>query len=221
MKSTHIIFAAIAAIVGGLFSFNASAHALWLEGDAKSAKLYFGEYSENLREASPGRLDSIVEPVAVVIEATGKENSVAPIRENGYFAIPTGPTGAVGATVLVQALKQPIREPQGENPGPVSKRFMYARLGKGGSLPLDIENAGDILRLSFMGKPAAKAEIIIIAPNGWEKHLKTDEKGEVSFPLPESGLYVVEAKYELKNPGEFEGKPYAIESHKVTLSIYK
>lgn len=221
MRSTHITLAAIAGIVGGLLSLNAAAHALWLEGDTKAVKLYFGEYSENLRETSPGRLDGIVEPVAAVIDAAGKESPVAPIRESGHFAIPMATSSTTGTTVLVQALKQPIREPQGENPGPVSKRFMYARLGKGGSLPLDIVNTGDMLRLSFMGKPAAKAEIIIIAPNGWEKHLKTDEKGEVSFPLPESGLYVVEAKYELKKPGEFEGKAYAIESHKVTLSIYK
>lgn len=218
MRSKHIILAATAAVVSGLLSLNAAAHALWLENDAKAVKLYFGEYSENLRETSPGRLDGIVEPVATVIDAAGKESPVKPLRENGYFAIPGSTTGNV---VLVQALKQPIREPQGENPGPVSKRFLYARLGKGGSLPLDIENTGDLLRLSFMGKPAAKTEIVIIAPNGWEKHLTTDEKGEVSFSLPESGLYVIEAKYEYKNPGEFEGKAYAIESHKVTLSVYK
>ncbi|ARO86350.1 DUF4198 domain-containing protein [Nitrosospira lacus] len=218
MKFTQMTLAAVAAIVSGFLSLDASAHALWLENDAKAVKLYFGEYSENLRETSPGRLDGIVEPTAVVIDATGKESPVKPIRENGYFAIPGSTTGNA---VLVQALKQPIREPQGENPAPVSKRFLYARFGKGGSLPLDIENTGNLLRLSFMGKPAAKTEVIIIAPNGWEKHLTTDEKGEVSFSLPESGLYVIEAKYELRNPGEFEGKAYAIESHKVTFSIYK
>lgn len=215
MKSTHITLATIAAIVSSLLSLNAAAHALWLEGDKAAAKLYFGEYSENLRETSPGRLDSIIEPVVTVIDPTGLEKPANAIRGNSHFAIPGG------TAILVQALKQPIREPQGENPGPIQKRYMYARLGKGGRLPLDLENTGDLLRLSFMGKPAAKAEIVIVAPNGWEKHLRTDEKGEVSFSLPESGLYVVEAKYELKNPGEFEGKAYAIESHKVTLSLYK
>ena len=88
-------------------------------------------------------------------------------------------------------------------------------------MPLDIENNGNLLRLSFKGKPLARTEIVIIAPSGWEKHLRTDEKGEVSFSLPESGLYVVEAKYELRNPGEFEGKAYVVESHRVTLSLYK
>jgi hypothetical protein len=215
MKSEQIIRVAIAAAAGSLISFNAAAHALWLEGDNSAAKLYFGEYSENLRETSPGRLDSIIEPMATIIDMEGRAKPVNAIRESGYFSIPGG------ATVLVQALKQPIREPQGESLAPAQKRFLYARLGKGGSLPLDIESIGNLLRLSFMGKPLAKTEIIVIAPNGWEKHLRTDEKGEASFPLPASGLYVVEAKYELKSPGEFEGKNYIIESHKVTFSLYK
>ena len=36
---------------------SASAHHLWLEADGQGARLYFGEFDENLREASPGLLD--------------------------------------------------------------------------------------------------------------------------------------------------------------------
>jgi hypothetical protein len=219
MKITAIIPAATVVILGGLLSFNAGAHALWLEsdkGETATSKLYFGEYAEDKRETSPGKLDNIVQPTVAVIDANGTEKSVEASRENNYFAIPGG-----GATVLVQALKQPIREPQGDNPAPVLRRFLYARLGSGGSLPLDIHNSGNMLRLSFQGKPVSKAEVVIVAPNGWEKHLHTDEKGEAPLAVLEPGLYVVEAKHELINPGNFEGKAYAVESHKVTLSIYK
>ena len=219
MKITAIIPAAAVAILGCLLSFNVAAHALWLESDQDekgASKLYFGEYAEDKRETSPGKLDNIVEPLVVLIDASGAEKLVDASRENNYFAIPSG-----GATVLVQALKQPIREPQGENPAPVQRRFLYARLGNGGSLPLDIHSSGNLLRLSFQGKSVPKAEVIIIAPNGWEKHLHTDEKGEVPLTVLEPGLYVVEAKHELINPGNFEGKAYAIESHKVTFSIYR
>ncbi len=218
MKVAHIIPAAAIAIVGSLLSFNAAAHALWLEsnkGETAAAKLYFGEYAEDKRETSPGKLDNIVEPVVTVVDAKGTEKSVKASRENDHFAIPGG------ATVLVQALKQPIREPQAETSAPVQRRFLYARLGNGGALPLDIHNSENLLRLSFQGKPVPKAEVIVIAPNGWEKHLRTDEKGEVKFTVLEPGLYVVEAKHELINPGNFEGKAYAVESHKVTLSIYR
>ena len=213
MKSTQAI---LVAVMSGLLSFNAAAHSLWLEGDANASKLYFGEYDENLREPSPGRLDSIIAPIATVIDATGTERSVNASRSNDHFDIPGG------TVVLVQALKQPVREPQAENPAPAQKRFYYARLGKGGSLPLDIQQPGaNLLRLSFMGKPLAKTEIVLTAPSGWQKHLRTDENGETGFSLPEPGLYVAEARHTLDKPGEFEGKAYAVEIHIVTLSLYK
>ena len=217
MKLTHIAITA-AAIIGSSLSFNVAAHALWLESDSANAaatKLYFGEYAENLREPSPGRLDSIIEPAVTVINAAGEGRPAEAHRENNHFAINGG------ATVLVQALKQPVREPQGEIPNPAQRRFLYARLGKGGSLPLDIHNNGNLLRLSFMGKPVAKVEIIVIAPSGWEKHLRTDEKGETTFSLPEPGVYVIEATHELNKPGEFGGKAYTVEVHRATLSLYK
>jgi uncharacterized GH25 family protein len=211
------------ALVSGLLSLNAAAHALWLEDDSSgttTTKLYFGEYAENLREPSPGRLDSIIEPAVTVVDAGGNGRPAEARRENNHFTV------AGGATVLAQALKQPVREqtvrePQGEILNPAQRRFLYARLGKGGSLPLDIHNDGNLLRLSFMGKPVAKAEIIVIAPNGWEKHLRTDEKGETAFSLPEPGLYVIEATHELSKPGEFGGRSYAVEVHRTTLSLYK
>src|ERR1700712_2493971 len=102
MKSARTNLAGITIIVGTLLSLNVSAHALWLEDNA-GVKLYFGEYNENLRESSPGRLDSIIDPVATVIDNAGNAKPVNPTRGSGYFSIPEG-----GAAVLVQALKQPI-----------------------------------------------------------------------------------------------------------------
>lgn len=207
-------------MMGCLLSLDVAAHALWVEKDAGAIRLYFGEYAENQRETSPGRLDSIIEPRVTVVDAKGVEQPVDVRRENNYFAISAG-TEMEGGAVLVQALKQSIREPQGKIPSPTYGRFLYARFGSGGSLPLDIQESGNALRLTYLGEPVPKAEIVIIAPNGWEKHLQTDEKGEVTYSLLEPGLHVIEAKYEMHKPGEFEGKAYAVESHKVTRSLYK
>src|SRR5690349_12194630 len=119
MKLTHIITIP-AALISGLLSLNAAAHALWLEGGSSATtKLYFGEYAENLREPSPGRLDSIVEPAVTVVDAGGHGKPAEARRENNHFTITAG-----GATVLVQALKQPVREPQGEIPNPGQRRFL-------------------------------------------------------------------------------------------------
>lgn len=220
MKLTQFIHATGMGIIGCVFSLDVAAHALWLEKEAGAIRLYFGEYAENLRESSPGRLDSIIEPKVTVVNAKGIEKPVEVRRENNYFAIPADKE-VEGGAVLVQALKQSIREPQGQIPSPTYRRFLYTRLGSGGSLPLDIQESGNTLRLTYLGKPVPKVEIVVIAPNGWEKHLQTDEKGEAAYALPEPGLYVIEAKYEMHKPGEFEGKAYAVESHKITRSLYK
>ena len=220
MKLAQFIHTTGMAIMGCVLSLDAAAHALWLEREAAATRLYFGEYAENVREPSPGRLDSIIEPKVTVVNAKGIEKPVEARRESNYFAIPAGDEADDGA-VLVQALKQSIREPQGQIPSPTYRRFLYTRLGSGGSLPLDIQESGNTLRLTYLGKPVPKTEIVVIAPNGWEKHLHTDEKGEATYSLLEPGLYVIEAKYEMHKPGEFEGKAYAVESHKVTRSLYK
>ncbi|MXS85937.1 DUF4198 domain-containing protein [Nitrosomonas sp. HPC101] len=219
MKFIPIIPAVGSAVMGSLLGFNVMAHALWLESDNAGARLYFGEYAENLRETSPGRLDGIIDPVIMLIDTNGKEKQAEAVLVDNHFTISR--TGDSGTAVLAQSLRQSIREPQGEVPSPVYRRYLYARLGKGGSLPLDIQDDGNLLRLTFMGNPVSNVEVIVIAPSGWEKHLRTDEKGEITFPGLEPGLHVIEAKYELNKPGEFEGKAYVVESHKTTLTLYR
>lgn len=212
MKTTLTI---LAVAMSSMLSFNSAAHALWLEGDTTESKLYYGEYGNNVREASPGKLDNVVTPMITIVDASGEEKSVSAKRSSKYYEIPGG------ATVLVQALKQPIRTPQGDQTTPARKSYLYARQGKGGNLPLDIKLNANKLSLSFKGKPLAKAEIVLIAPNGWEKPLRTDDNGETTFSLLEPGLYVAEAKHKENYPGEFEGKTYAGENHTVTLSFLK
>lgn len=55
------VFASIAG-AAALAAAPANAHYIWIERDAKSAKLYFGEVNE-VREKSPGRMDSIKAPI--------------------------------------------------------------------------------------------------------------------------------------------------------------
>ena len=85
-----------AALFSCALSLNAGAHALWLESGTPASKLYFGEYAENLRETSPGRLDSIVEPDATIIDQAGTAKRISPSRENTHFSLPAG------ATVLIR-----------------------------------------------------------------------------------------------------------------------
>lgn len=205
-------------LFSALFSNQAFARSLWIEGDVLDglhSKLYFGEYGENQRESSPGELDHIVSPSVSVFDTEGVEKEVTAEKSGNHFVIPSG------KTILVQAPNQPVDEIKRDGKSIFVKPYFYARLGTEGSMPLDIKQNGNKLSLYFRNKPLADASIRIIASNGWERRLRTNENGEVTFTLPGLGIYIVEAEYENNQPGEFEGKAYTREIHTATLSIYQ
>ncbi len=57
------------------------------------------------------------------------------------------------------------------------------------------------------------------APNGWDKELKTDADGIVSFTPLWPGRYVLEMIHVEKTPGEFEGTAYEALRHRSTLAL--
>ena len=69
MKS--IVRLAAAAALALSLAAPASAHHIWIEVDGQGAKVYFGEFGENLREASPGSLDKL-SPQAKVVSSAGE-----------------------------------------------------------------------------------------------------------------------------------------------------
>ena len=87
---------ALAALLSLSFIGAASAHSLWLERQGDGLKLYFGEFEENLREASPGLLDRL-SPQAKVAGTGDKALKVD--KTAGFFAV----AGAVGADDSVVA----------------------------------------------------------------------------------------------------------------------
>ena len=74
MKLPQFIHVTSMGIISCVLSLDVAAHALWLEKEAGAIRLYFGEYAENLREPSPGRLDSIIEPKVTVVNAKALKN---------------------------------------------------------------------------------------------------------------------------------------------------
>jgi len=65
---------------------SAHAHQIWIEQDAKGAKLYFGEFAENLREVSPGLLDKFVQLTGRLVSAKG-ESPVALSKAANAFSL--------------------------------------------------------------------------------------------------------------------------------------
>src|SRR3984893_11934074 len=84
----------LAALLALSFIGAASAHSLWLERQGDGLRLYFGEFEENLREASPGLLDRL-SPQAKVAVAGDKALKVD--KTAGFFTV----AGAVRADARV------------------------------------------------------------------------------------------------------------------------
>jgi hypothetical protein len=59
-------------------------------------------------------------------------------------------------------------------------------------------------------QPAAAAKVVIASPEGWEKTLKSDQKGEVNFAPIQTGHHMLEAVKTDKTPGTHNGKSYKI-----------
>jgi len=56
------------------------------------------------------------------------------------------------------------------------------------------------------GQPLPRTEVTIVAPPRWERRLRTDADGRVTFETPWAGRYVAEAVYtEERAGGDGEG----------------
>ncbi len=204
----------------------ASAHYLWIErqGDGR-ARLYFGEYQDNEREKSGGRLDEIRSPRAWFVDRRGQRHELQAAKLADHFDLGRA---SAPAAVLAEDSGYEVKDWTRLGFG-VVKPLFYARYAARGPasagapqltldiVPLDARH----LRVTFRGSPLAKAKLTVYAPNGWAQERRTDEAGEANIATPWPGQYVVEVIHLERRPGEFEGKSYENLRHRATLSILK
>jgi len=210
------------ALAATLFAVPAYAHQIWLEQDGDKAVLYFGEFHENLREASPGLLDRI-EPKAQAISAAG-ERAIDATKGAGAFALKTG--AAAGESLLVEDAHFAIADRKVGDKTIRTARTMGARHAldfeaREPKLALDIVPTGKpgAFKVFFKGKPLAKAKVEVIAASGWAREVRTDAQGALEVSLPWQGRYVVEVEHTDATPGERAGAPYDVASYVSTLSF--
>lgn len=203
-----------------------SAHYLWIERqDDGRARLYFGEYQDNEREKTGGRLDEIRDPRAWFLDRHAQRRELPAAKRADHFDL--GPVNATAA-VFAEESGYEVRDWTRFGYGVVKPMF-YARYATRGAIsaqepqltldivPLDIRR----LRVTFRGSPLAKAKVTVYAPNTWLQERRTDERGEVSIATPWPGQYVIEVIHLERRPGEFEGKSYENLRHRTTLSVLK
>jgi len=198
--------------ITGLMAIATSAHAhqIWLEQPAKgNAVIRFGEFGENLREASPGLLDKFVKPTATLVSAWGEKNADGSKTASG-FALPFA--AHQGEAIVAEEANYPLRKFKQGDKEVTSWYRPSARLITGFAeqppkLALDLVPAGQPgeFKLFFKGQPLPKAKVELLTQSGWAKEGHTDEQGLVKFDMPWKGQYVAEASHIDRTPGERPG----------------
>jgi uncharacterized protein DUF4198 len=190
----------LAALLSFGLSGVAGAHTIWIEREGDGARIYFGEFDENLREASPGLLDRL-KPEAKV---AGSDKALKVDKTAGFFAV----AGPVGKDDSIVAENVAVAERRGDKPTKVLNRLGARTVTDFKELPavntLDIVPAGKPgqFKVFYQGKPLAKAKAELIAESGWKRELKTDEQGTFEATLPWRGGYVIEVQHTDATPGK-------------------
>lgn len=198
----------------------AQAHQIWLEQPAgQNAVIRFGEFGDNLREASPGLLDKFGTPSATLISASGEKTAAGAKTADG-FATPFKVAG--GDALVAEDVKYPLYTFKKDGKEVTnwyrpSARLVTSFAAQPPKLALDLVPAGKPgdFQLFFQGKPLAKAKVQLVTQSGWSKEGHTDAQGKVSFDMPWQGTYVAEAAHVDNTEGERTGANGAERYHGV------
>jgi hypothetical protein len=209
---------------------SASAHQIWIEQpDGGNAVIRFGEFGENLREASPGLLDKFGKPAGVLVSAAGERSAAADKLADGFrlpFKAREGDAiVAEDAVYPLYTWKQADRETI--NWFHPAARLITTFAEQKPRLVLDLVPAGQPGRftLFFKDKPRPKTKVTLVTQSGWAKEGTTDEQGQVAFDMPWKGRYVAEVSVNDRSPGERTvangNEKYDAVSYVTTLSYVK
>jgi hypothetical protein len=177
----------------------ARAHYIWLERDGDSARAYFGEYAENLREKAGGALDNIKSPQAFHADPA---TPLGLQRGVDHFAIAKPGAGDL------RLIEEGMAPREDKRNGGRTKSMYYAKEGRNEIRAVqDLElvpatSGGNSFVVLLRGAPLPKAEVKVYAPSLWEKSPRSDEQGRVTIETPWIGRYVLEVVHFEPRTGE-------------------
>ncbi|PIF33505.1 hypothetical protein CLU81_4120 [Flavobacterium sp. 9] len=204
------------------------AHALWIEtkatgtkGKAQEISVFFGEFSDNDITPSAKWFSDLKDFSLVVISPSKKETKLtATALENKYQAFFTPDEDGVYTVVMHHTVKDVYGTMKLDYNS--SATVLVGNAAKGNEAAAnsniisvfskDVATAKQKTKINvnalYEGKEAKEQKIKVIAPNGWEKELWSNDKGEISFSPIWPGNYMVEFAYTEKAAGEHNGKKY-------------
>lgn len=186
------------------------AHQIWIEqSEGQNAVIRFGEYGENLREASPGLLDKFVKPGGTLISDKGERKAEATKMANG-FTLPF--SAASGDSIVAEDASYPLYTSKQQGKEAIgwyypAARFITGFAAQKPKLVLDLVPTGQDgqFKLLFKDQPKAKTKVTLVTESGWSKEANTDEQGLVKFDMPWKGVYVAEVSFTDRTAGERAG----------------
>lgn len=204
------------------------AHALWIEtkaigtkGKAQEISIYFGEFADNDITKADKWFSDLKDFTLVLVSPSKKETKLtSKALDNKYQAFFTPDEDGVYTIVMHHKVKDVygtmVLDYNSSATVVVGNKTSgnYATANNN-IIGLFSENA-DIAKKNaninvfalYEGASAKKQKVKVIAPNGWEKELWTNDKGEISFTPIWSGNYMVEFAYTEKTTGEHNEKKY-------------
>ena len=204
------------------------AHALWIEtkatgtkGKAQEISVYFGEFSDNDITKADKWFSDLKDFSLIVISPSKKEIKLtATALDNKYQAFFTPDEDGVYTIAMHHKVKDVYGTMVLDYNS--SATVTVGNVVKGNEALVnsniislfskDVTTAKKDTKINvnalYEGKIAKEQKIKVIAPNGWEKELWSNENGEISFTPLWSGNYMVEFAYTEKAPGEHNGKKY-------------
>ncbi len=199
-----------ALLLGGLaLGTQAMAHQLWLEPKDGALGMYYGYMDRNHREVSPGRLDEIVAPKAMVITGGNTPQTVDTEMQRSHLALDAEP---VQTALLIHDNGPVYRNEQGGETvamhWTMASRFAPDLGAVDPVLEFDVTPTGETgaFRVTLHGEPVGHRHAVRLShEGGWSMERRTDEQGIVRFPgLPWQGLYMVSARHTVAESGRRE-----------------
>jgi hypothetical protein len=195
----------------------AHAHFVWVERDETGpARMYFGEWANDLREKSGGRLDMFKAPQAF---GTSASQPLQFARRDDHLEI------AVNSPGDVRVVETGLAPREDKQNGGKTKTVFCARAGREDTTAkLDLEFIpttanGSTFVLMFRGAPLAKTDITVFGPPKWEKPLRTDDQGRVTTPTPWVGRYILNAVFTEQVAGTGDSGAFDRTRYVTTLSF--
>lgn len=237
MKNFKKLFLSLTLLLLTTTSF---AHALWIEtvsngtkGKPQEVNIYFGEFSDNDITMADKWFSDLKDFTLIAISPSKKEiKLVTKMLDNKYQSIFTPEEEGVYTIVMHHTVKDiygtmkldynssaMVFVGKSKEGNTAAANTNEINLFNANSTSLKKNNTVTIVA-HYKNEIAKSQKIKVIAPNGWEKELWSNDKGEVIFTPIWTGYYMVEFAHTEKVSGTHHEKKFDEEWKMATYLIH-